>query len=126
MSDVYSPTSVQCRSTHSFLYCSTGEDGMLQLNNNSLVPNNIHGGLPGGGRGGTVTYSRRETERSPLLQKDTVITIDYVGVGPVVPSVGFSCSFLFFVCCRPITWSSSLAYTLYVGCYSSILTLNTI
>ncbi|KAK4312408.1 hypothetical protein Pmani_016177 [Petrolisthes manimaculis] len=58
---------------------SPGEDGTLHPNNsNSLVPNNVHGGLPSG-RGGSVSYSRRETERSPLLQKDTVITIDYVG-----------------------------------------------
>ncbi|KAK8745029.1 hypothetical protein OTU49_000408, partial [Cherax quadricarinatus] len=43
--------------------------------NHTLVSNNVHGGVVGGG---SVSY-RKETERSPLLQKDTVITIDYVG-----------------------------------------------
>ena len=54
------------------------------------MPNNIHvvstgGGGGGGGRGGGgggAAYIRRDTESCPLLQKDTIITIDYVGVGP--------------------------------------------
>ncbi|XP_042243483.1 otoferlin-like isoform X3 [Homarus americanus] len=57
------------------------EDNGVPNNTNSLVPNNVHGGhvgIPGGGGGGRVIY-RKETERSPLLQKDTIITIDYVG-----------------------------------------------
>ncbi|XP_050710389.1 otoferlin-like isoform X3 [Eriocheir sinensis] len=49
---------------------------------NNLIPNNIHGGPGrGGGGGGGAAYSRRDTESCPLLQKDTIITIDYVGVG---------------------------------------------
>ncbi|ROT67741.1 hypothetical protein C7M84_014164 [Penaeus vannamei] len=40
-------------------------------NNNALVPNNVHGG-----GGGSAAY-RGNHERSPLLQKDTIITIDY-------------------------------------------------
>ena len=77
------------------------------MGHNNLVPNNVHGnviyggggggGGPGGGTGGGyiggVTFKR--DERSPLLQKDTIITIDYVGVGPVVPLVGFSFLLLF-------------------------------
>ncbi|MPC26740.1 Fer-1-like protein 6 [Portunus trituberculatus] len=71
--------------------------GALQLqHNNNLVPNNVHGGHGvghggggvggrGGGGGGGAAYIRRDTESCPLLQKDTIITIDYVGVGPDLP-----------------------------------------
>ncbi|XP_069993363.1 otoferlin-like isoform X1 [Penaeus vannamei] len=52
-------------------------------NNNALVPNNVHGG-----GGGSAAY-RGNHERSPLLQKDTIITIDYVrGSGAVSKLVG--------------------------------------
>ncbi|KAG0710969.1 Otoferlin [Chionoecetes opilio] len=61
-----------------------------QNNHNNLVPNNVHSGTTGGtgGTGGVrggAAYVRRDTESCPLLQKDTVITIDYVGVGPEFP-----------------------------------------
>ncbi|XP_069175829.1 otoferlin isoform X3 [Procambarus clarkii] len=55
------------------------EDHNNDPTNNVVVANNVHGG--GGGRGGSVSF-KRESERSPLLQKDTIITIDY-GSGAV-------------------------------------------
>ncbi|XP_064096144.1 otoferlin-like isoform X4 [Macrobrachium nipponense] len=63
-----------------------GEDNAM--GNNNLVPNNVHGGAGygggghfggGGGGGRTGSVSNKRDERSPLLQKDTIITIDYVG-----------------------------------------------
>ncbi|XP_047477393.1 LOW QUALITY PROTEIN: otoferlin-like [Penaeus chinensis] len=64
-----------------------GDDPNGVGNNNALVPNNVHGG-GGGGGGGSVAY-RGNHERSPLLQKDTIITIDYVrGSGAVSKLVG--------------------------------------
>ncbi|KAK7066884.1 Protein kinase C conserved region 2 (CalB) [Halocaridina rubra] len=62
------------------------EDNENMHTNNSLVPNNVHGTV--GGRGGRMgSVAARGNEKSPLLQKDTIITIDY-GSGAVSRVIG--------------------------------------